>query len=156
MRGGAVHGACQSEAAVHPDSECRQRRSGFPACSEHMQRGNHLRPLRRAARPASGTTEPAGQLCQYLYHSRNCVCISSVWKFGWINERQHEHDKHKAKASSSPCLWGIIAHKPVLRPHFRMDLFSNTYAQILFYLVTFTLLTRLQVHRWRRFPLFLN
>lgn len=78
MRGGAVHGACQSEAAVHPDSEPRQRGSGFPTCSEHMQRGNHHRPLRRAARPASGTTEPAGQLCQYPYHSRKSVCISSV------------------------------------------------------------------------------
>lgn len=61
-----VQGPYQSETAVHTHSGAGERTSGLLAYVEHMQRRLHLRSLCRAARRASGTTEPAGQLCQYL------------------------------------------------------------------------------------------
>lgn len=61
-----VQGPYQSETAVHTHSGAGERTSGLLAYVERMQRRLHLWSLRRAARRASGTTEPAGQLCQYL------------------------------------------------------------------------------------------
>lgn len=61
-----IQGPCQSEAAVHTHPGAGERTPGLPAHAEPTHRRLHLRPLRCAARWASRTTEPAGELCQYL------------------------------------------------------------------------------------------
>lgn len=67
VRGGPVRGSYQPEAAVHPDAEPGQRRPGFPAGGEDVQRRLRLGPRRRPAGPAAPPAEAAGELRQYLH-----------------------------------------------------------------------------------------
>lgn len=68
MRGGSVHAGAQPEAALHAGPAPGQRSPGLSASAQRLQRRVRLGPLRGAAGPASPTTEPAGELCQYLHH----------------------------------------------------------------------------------------
>lgn len=77
-----IQGPCQSEAAVHTHPGAGERTPGLPAHAEPIHRRVHLRPLRRAARRASRTTEPAGELCQCLQCPTLFVCtysLTQVW-----------------------------------------------------------------------------
>lgn len=77
-----IQGPCQSEAAVHTHPGAGERTPGLPAHAEPVHRRLHLRPLRRATRWASWTTEQAGQLCQYLRCWILFICtysLTQVW-----------------------------------------------------------------------------
>lgn len=68
MRGGPVHAGAQQEAALCAGPAPGQRSPGLSAGAQRLQRRVRLGPLRRAAGPASRTTEPPGELRQYLHH----------------------------------------------------------------------------------------
>lgn len=83
-----IQGPCQSEAAVHTHPGAGERTPGLPAHAEPIHRRLHLRPLRRAARWASWTTEQAGQLCQYLQCWILFVCTYSLTQV-WLKKKSH-------------------------------------------------------------------